>query len=100
LNEYVENKQKSTSIIDEKEKPATNTNSKQNSIINVAIIGNESIFYTSPLLLIFEIFSENVRNCLVDSGASSNVVSYYICRKLNAKLSEYSTHNLSRQIIN
>ena len=40
---------------------------------------------TPPFLLTFEIFKRNVHNCLVDSGASSNVMPYSVCKKLNAE---------------
>ena len=32
----------------------------------------------------FEIFNQNVHNCMIDSGASSNVMPYSVCKKLNA----------------
>jgi hypothetical protein len=40
---------------------------------------------TPPFLLTFEIFKRNLQNFLVDSGASSNVMPYSICKKLNAE---------------
>jgi hypothetical protein len=33
-----------------------------------------------------------VHNCLVDSSASSTVMSYLVCEKLNATPTKYSTH--------
>jgi hypothetical protein len=33
----------------------------------------------SPFLLTFEIFNRNVHNCMVDSGASSNVMPWSVC---------------------
>jgi hypothetical protein len=36
-----------------------------------------------PFLLTFEIFNRNVHNCMVDSGVSSNVMPWYVCRKIN-----------------
>jgi hypothetical protein len=39
-----------------------------------------------PFLLTFEIFNRNVYNCMVDSGASSNVVLWSVCQKINAKV--------------
>jgi hypothetical protein len=36
-------------------------------------------------LLTFEIFNKNVHNCLVDSGASSNIMPYFVCLKINAQ---------------
>jgi hypothetical protein len=32
-----------------------------------------------PFLLTFEIFNRNIHNCMVDSGASSNVMSWSVC---------------------
>jgi hypothetical protein len=40
----------------------------------------------SPFLLTFEIFNRNVHNCMVDSGASSNVMPLSVCQKINAKV--------------
>ena len=48
------------------------------------LIGRKSRSQTPPFLLTFEIFNRNVHNCLVDSRASSNVMPYSICKKLNA----------------
>jgi hypothetical protein len=39
-----------------------------------------------PFLLTFEIFNRNVHNCMVDSGASSNVMSWSVCQKINAEV--------------
>jgi hypothetical protein len=39
-----------------------------------------------PFLLTFEIFNRNVHNCMVDSCASSNVMPWYVCQKINAKV--------------
>ena len=36
-----------------------------------------------PFLLTFEIFNRNVHNCMIDSGASSNVIPVSMCIKLN-----------------
>ena len=38
---------------------------------------------THPFLLTFEIFNNNVHNCIVDSRTSSNVIPYSVCQKLN-----------------
>jgi hypothetical protein len=40
--------------------------------------------FVPPFLLTFEVFNINLHNCLVDSGASSNVMPLSICKKLNA----------------
>jgi hypothetical protein len=39
-----------------------------------------------PFLLTFEIFNRNVHNCMVDSGASSNVMPWSICQKINVEV--------------
>ena len=49
------------------------------------LIGKKSKSTTLPFLLTFEIFNRNVHNCMIDSGASSNVMPYSVCKKLNAK---------------
>ena len=50
-----------------------------------ALIGIKSRSQTPPFLLTFYIFNRNVHNRLVDSGASSNVMPYSVCKKLNAQ---------------
>jgi hypothetical protein len=37
-------------------------------------------------LLTFEIFNRNVHNCMVDSGASSNVMPWFVFQKINVKV--------------
>jgi hypothetical protein len=39
-----------------------------------------------PFLLTFEIFNRNVNNCMVDSGASSNVMPWFVFKKINAEV--------------
>jgi hypothetical protein len=39
--------------------------------------------FVPPFLLTFEVFNRNLHNCLVDLGASSNVMPMSICKKLN-----------------
>ena len=58
---------------------------KPNPRVDGMLIGRKSRSQTPPFLLIFEIFKQNVLNCLVDSGASSNVMPYLVCKKLNAE---------------
>ena len=50
---------------------------------DVALIGIKSRSQTLPFFLTFEIFNQNVHNCLVDSRASSNMMPYSVCKKLN-----------------
>jgi hypothetical protein len=40
--------------------------------------------FVPPFILMFEVFSRNLHNCLVDSGASSNVIPLAVCNKLGA----------------
>ena len=53
--------------------------------ITEASIGGDSKSQTLPFLLSFEIFNHNVHNCLVDSGASSNVMPLSVCRNINGQ---------------
>jgi hypothetical protein len=39
-----------------------------------------------PFLLTFKILNRNVHNCMVDSGASSNVMPWSVCQNNNAKV--------------
>jgi hypothetical protein len=39
-----------------------------------------------PFLLTFEIFNRNVHNRMVDSGASSNMIPWSFCQKINAEV--------------
>ena len=52
---------------------------------NETLIGIKSRSQIPPFLLTFKIFNQNVHNCLVDFGTSSNVMPYLVCKKLNAK---------------
>ena len=53
------------------------------------LIGKNSKSTTPPFILMFEIFNQNVHNCMIDSGASSNVMPYSVCKKLKAKSTPY-----------
>jgi hypothetical protein len=50
-----------------------------------ALIGRKSRSQTPPFLLTFKIFNQNVHNRLVDLGASSNMMPYSVCKKLNVE---------------
>lgn len=52
---------------------------------DIALIGGKSRSHTAPFLLTYEIFNKNLHNCLVDSGASSNILPKTICEKLNVQ---------------
>ena len=51
--------------------------------VNEASIRGKHKSKSLPFLLSFEIFNHNVHNCLVDSGAFSNVMPLSICKKIN-----------------
>jgi hypothetical protein len=55
------------------------TKNQQNSVVNT----RKNV---PPFLLNFEIFNKNVHNCMVDLGASSNVMPLSICQKINAEV--------------
>ena len=56
----------------------------QKSSVNASSIGKKSDSSTPPFLLSFEIFNRKVHNCMIDSGASKNVMPYSVCKRLNA----------------
>ena len=58
---------------------------RQNPRLNGALIGRKSRSQNPPFLLTYDIFNRNVHNCLVDSGAPSNVMPYSVCKNLNAE---------------
>jgi hypothetical protein len=58
--------------------PGTATKDQQSSVVNI----RKNV---PPFLLTFEIFNRNVHNCMVDYGASSNVMPWSVCQKINAK---------------
>jgi len=68
--------------IDLKNKPNANTFS----------VDKKGKPFVPPFLLMFEVFNINLHNCLVDSGASSNVMPLSICKKLNAVLLKSDKH--------
>ena len=51
--------------------------------IGEASLGGKSKYRTPTFLLTFEIFNYNMHNCLVDSGASVNVMPLSICKQIN-----------------
>ena len=74
-----------TSSLGNKEKTIEEEVKRLNPRADGALIGKKYRSQTPPFLLTFEIFNRNVHNCLVDSGASSNVMPYSVCKKLNAQ---------------
>ena len=72
-----------TSSMENKGK-TTKEEKRLNPRMDEALIGRKLRSQTPPFLLTFDIFNINAHNCLVDSGASSNVMPYLVCKKLNA----------------
>ena len=64
----------------EKEPPITNQPEEE---IGEASLGGKSKYKTPTFLLTFEIFNYNVHNCLVDPGASVNVIPLSVCKQIN-----------------
>jgi len=60
--------------------------------IDISLIGGRSKSHTPPFLLTFEIFNKNIHNCLINSGASSNILPRTICVKLNAQPQKSVVH--------
>ena len=54
-------------------------------IVDGALMGRKLWSQSLHFLSSFDIFNWNVHNCLVDLGASSIVMLYSICNKLNAQ---------------
>ena len=53
-------------------------------------MGGKSKYKTPTFLLTFEIFNYNVHNCLVESGASVNVMPWSVCKKMNGQIKPYT----------
>ena len=79
-----------TSIMENKE-TTTKEEKRPDPRVNGALIGRKSRSQTPLFLLTFDIFNKNVHNCLVDSGASSNVMPYSVCKELNAQPKIFKT---------
>ena len=60
-------------------------NQPQEEEIGEASVGGKPKCKTPPFLLTFEIFNHNVHNCLVDLGASFNVMLLSVCKKINGQ---------------
>jgi hypothetical protein len=73
-----------TSNVEYKER-TTMEEKKPNPRADDILIGRKSRSQTLPFLLTFKIFNRNVHHCLVDFGASSNVMPYSIFKKLNVE---------------
>ena len=66
----------------EEERPTDNQPLDEEEI-GEASTGGKSKTKQPPFLLTFEIFNHNVHNCLVDLGASINVMPISVCKKIN-----------------
>jgi hypothetical protein len=75
----------SSTTITNKEKISTTQTLSFEVYIGSILIGDRSRSHTPSFLLTFKIFNKNVHNCLVDSGASLNIISYSVCLQINAK---------------
>jgi len=60
--------------------------------IDVVLIIDRSNSHTPPFLLNYEIFNRNLHNCLIDSGASSNIMPTSVCSKLNIEHQKFVIH--------
>jgi hypothetical protein len=56
------------------------------------LIGDRSSSHTPPFLLTYEIYNRNLHNCLIDSGASSNIMPASVCSKLNIEPQKSAIH--------
>ena len=66
---------------------------------DIALIGGRSRSHTPPFLLTYEIFNKNLHNCLVDSGASSNILPKSICAKIERSTTKiHCAHSSIRSI--
>ena len=65
------------------ERMPTNNQPEEEEEIGETSSGGKSKNKHPPFLLTFEIFNHNVHNCLVDSGATVNVMPISVCKKIN-----------------
>ena len=56
------------------------------------LIRDRSNSHTPPFLLTYEIYNRNLHNCLIDSGASSNIMLASVCSKLNIEPQKSAIH--------
>src|SRR5713101_7893506 len=68
----------------EEKLPANNQPQEEEEIGETSVGGKYKSKHL-PFLLTFEIFNHNVHNCLVDSGASVNVMPISVCKKINGQ---------------
>ena len=65
-------------------RPPTNVTNKVDPI-DITLIRGRWRSHTPPFLLAYKVFNKNFHNCLVDSGAASNILPKSICAKLNVQ---------------
>jgi hypothetical protein len=65
------------------ERNLTPTDVVKKPTVNAYVEDKKGKPFVPPFLLTFEVFNKNLHNCLVDSGASSNVMLLSICKKIN-----------------
>jgi len=59
---------------------------------DTVLIGEKSNSQTPPFLLTYEMYNKNLHNCLIDSGASSNIMPTSVCAKLNIEPPKSAVH--------
>lgn len=59
---------------------------------NVVLIGDISNSHPLHFLLTYEIYNRNPHNCLIDLGASSNIMLALVCSKLNIEPQNSAIH--------
>lgn len=72
-------------------RPPSTLSNKVNST-DISRIAGRSKSHTPPFLLNFEVFNKNLHNCLVDFGASSNILPKIVCEKLNVEPQKFIVH--------
>jgi len=56
------------------------------------LIGDRSNSHTPNFLLTYEIYNRNLHNCLIDLGASSNIMPASVCSKLDIEPQKFAVH--------
>ena len=64
---------------------STSTDKGKSTADKASLIGKNSKSTTPPFLHTFDIFNNNVHNCMVDSEASPNVMPLSVCKRLHGK---------------
>ena len=91
-------KEKLLKALEMSEEKLLTENQPQEEEIGEASVGGKPKCKTTPFLLTFEIFNHNVHNCVVDSGASVNIMPLSVCKKINGqpKISTWRVIQLDR----